>query len=366
MRVDKPLIEFRKTFKMNYVKKYLGKDIRDLNLADIRNYFHDPKQESDTIEYKSFHIHNQSNYSHKEAAIIKTICGLLNSEGGMIIWGAPIEKTDEDTGMKYYEGELSLINRVLDKDSFVAKISQSIIPMPANVQIEIIEKEGFCACIIQVKKSRTKPHRYKDRYWMRLDGQTHVAPHHYIKALMNEVTYPNLESHIKILGVQMVEWTLHDLVLTHGEEYLELNINQYIINWSGHMNEEQVMFQVITERGIFKNSVYPQYTDNYRFEGKVFRPRKKHEILYYGEPVLDSLSIIIDPNELTENREFDIIIVFGGIKSPQKRSYYTISIEKSEDKEVLAEIIRKDENKLVVESHEEMGFTKNDLLDNMQ
>ena len=129
---------------MKFVEKYLAKDIRDLTMQDIRSYFTNPRQESDTIEYKSYFNRNQNNHGHKESAILKSICGLLNSEGGMIIWGAPVEQTNQDTGLKEYQGDLSLIDRTIDKDSFVSKISQLITPIPSNILVEIIPEGDSC------------------------------------------------------------------------------------------------------------------------------------------------------------------------------------------------------------------------------
>lgn len=73
---------------MSYSQSYFGKELSDLTFADIENYFVDEKEESDKIELKSYHNHNSSEKDHKdkENGVLKTICGLLNSEGGQIVW----------------------------------------------------------------------------------------------------------------------------------------------------------------------------------------------------------------------------------------------------------------------------------------
>lgn len=350
---------------MNFVDYYIGKNLSSIEITDLQTYFQDVKHESDTIEYKSYFIRHQNNHKHKENSIIKTICGMLNSEGGMIIWGSPIEQTNDQTQRKEFNGELSLLDRIIDKDSFVSRISQSIVPLPTGIKLRIATNGNECACVIEVQKSESRPHRFDGRYWVRLDGQTQLAPHHYVEALIKEVRYPIIECYLKVEEYKKEEWTLYGLGFQRGKQYIWIAIRYYIFNWSGHINEEDVMLQIVTERGKFLESIYPHKSSNYRFEGKVYRPSNVHDILYYGEPLTENFYIIMDPEEVKGVNEFDLIMTIGGRKSPQKWSTYRTNLAQLESGNINEGLTIIEENKLVIDSHSELGKTKNQILNDL-
>ena len=123
---------------MNYIESYLNKsNIIDLQLGDIESYFQKEKEESDKIEFKSF-VDDMNRISEKESTIIKSICAFLNSEGGIIIWGAPIGRKVEGKKEKVFSGELSPVERLYEKDEFINKITNLITPQPTGVQFHRI------------------------------------------------------------------------------------------------------------------------------------------------------------------------------------------------------------------------------------
>ncbi|WP_159023958.1 hypothetical protein [Formosa sp. L2A11] len=67
----------------NYAEKYFGKDLEELEYADISNFFIESKEESDKIEYKAFHP-DYGNFNQNLDGVIRGICGfspqvILNS-----------------------------------------------------------------------------------------------------------------------------------------------------------------------------------------------------------------------------------------------------------------------------------------------
>jgi predicted HTH transcriptional regulator len=77
---------------MFYTPLLFGKNtLTDLKAEDLRRYFSEPKEESDKLEFKSFPLiagkHDHS--GEREKAVLRTICAFLNTEGGILIWGAP-------------------------------------------------------------------------------------------------------------------------------------------------------------------------------------------------------------------------------------------------------------------------------------
>lgn len=77
---------------MKYSQIQFGKDLYDLVYDDILEFFDTEKEESLNLEFKSYPA--QGSAQEKENSVMKATCGLLNSEGGIIIWGAPTEIRD--------------------------------------------------------------------------------------------------------------------------------------------------------------------------------------------------------------------------------------------------------------------------------
>ncbi|MET3537211.1 ATP-binding protein [Chryseobacterium limigenitum] len=101
---------------MSYSLSILGKNIFDLNYQDIEVFFQSEKEENLNLEFKSYV--NLGQYKEKENVIKKSVCALLNSEGGIIIWGAPVEIRDADGNTKA-SGALTPFSTTLDKDRLI-------------------------------------------------------------------------------------------------------------------------------------------------------------------------------------------------------------------------------------------------------
>lgn len=347
---------------MDFIENVLGKKIEQLTVDDIKEYFLEPKVESDSIEYKSYHIHGQNNHGHKEQAVIKTICGMLNSEGGVIIWGAPVEELNEESEEKEYQGELSLITVRVEKDAFISKVSQSIIPMPKGVKCQVIEQDGEYLCLIEVQRSDYLPHRYKDRYWIRLDGQTKVAPHHYLEAMMKQVKYPNIELHVQLQGLNLENYGWRDEYFQYNTQYYFLELRHFIINFSGYINGKDVNLQFVTGKGRFLDYRDPNERDNFIYDGRVYRPKQSIPILYYGEPHYKTHFILIEPEEIADEDHFDLVATIGGSNSPLKMATFKVHLDelRNENLDHALEIV--EDNQIIKDMHHEKGLSKDELL----
>ena len=348
------------------IKRLFGKDIDELELADLEEYFNSAKEESDIIEYKSYEVKHQNNHKEKEKVILKTLCAFLNSGGGILIWGAPIESTNEN-GIKYYKGELSLINRLIHKDNFMSKIVNRIIPITDSVNIHSISEDGVsCAVVFMVKPSMYKPHQSDGRYWMRLDGQTKTAPHHYVEALMRQVKYPNIEGYLAIKSISNVILD-RNIGFKTNHKYYKVEVEFFIFNFSGLINEEKLSISLVSLSGKFGNYDLDGFRQKHRAHGYVYFNNNATETLYYGEPYSEKHILFLDPDELKEsNNEFEIWLLFGGRKSPQKRSTYKydfhIITDNPNTKDLL---IEKDENKLAIDKVLELGKSKEAMIDEL-
>ena len=104
---------------INYSEQYFGKDLNDLSYEDIVDFFAVEKEESDKIEFKAFHP-DFGNFNKNLEGVIRGICAFLNSNGGILIWGAPLgQKVDERV---IFQGALSPVTELKEKDSLISKI----------------------------------------------------------------------------------------------------------------------------------------------------------------------------------------------------------------------------------------------------
>ena len=113
---------------MDICKIVFGKSIDDLSYKDIENYFNEEKSESDQVEYKSINEKADSQPSFQKLA--ETVCGFLNSNGGVLVWGAPRGIKKEKRNEKIFVGPLTPSFSLIEKDKFINKISNLITPIP--------------------------------------------------------------------------------------------------------------------------------------------------------------------------------------------------------------------------------------------
>lgn len=285
---------------MSYSKSILGKDIFDLNYQDIELFFQNEREESLNLEFKSYV--NQGPYKDKENAIKKSVCAFLNSEGGILIWGAPIETRDADGNTKA-SGALTPFVTTLDKDKLINILSSTIIPMPIDIKVNFLnDGNGNYVVIIEVPKSIERPHQNDNKYYIRLDGQTKVAPHYLIKALIQGKDFPVIRGHLRLKNIAIYG---NDIFLTF--KYVIFNTSQF-------NNELSAFMRIITYPG---NIMINQTLMGSTYD-EVF------PILSHGRPIMSSFAIKLSAAQV--QNEIAITFQFGGEKSPSKISTYKYNI----------------------------------------
>ncbi|HNF49779.1 MAG TPA: ATP-binding protein [Chitinophagales bacterium] len=298
---------------MGYAKSFLGKELYEISYADVEYFFKDVKEESDKIEFKSFYSNDEKHFNHKESGIIRAICGMLNSDGGLIIWGAPMGKSISGRKEKIYEGSLSPLEISIEKDAFISKISNVISPSPKGIKFQRLEKNGKYVYLVEIPQSEYAPHQYNNVYWMRLDGQTRAAPHHYIEALFKKITYPNLQGKLIL-----------DSVTTSESSYVQAKIKIEIANKSLFQNEHDIFIKLIAENSfIVSNDFGKPVKDKGDKQGSEMIVEQAKSILYHLSPLRNYFSILL-MKEKDENKKFSFILIFGGKASPLKMSKYIL------------------------------------------
>lgn len=311
-----------------------NKDIHELELLDIEKYFKaTPFEESDSLEYKSYAADKQKgNHKGKEEAILKTICGFLNSEGGVIIWGAPESKLFN--GEQKLEKELSPFIGVVNKDSFISKVLHRIIPSPQGIKcnpIQISDTESII--IIEVPKSTYRPHQLNSKYYMRADGQTIIAPHHYIEALFKQVSYPILTGKIELRS------TNKRIIEKVGRLFIECEINLIVENRSMYLNEKNLSISLVVD------NTYQTLRD------------EVHLVAHYGKPIIKVEKIHLPIQYMYSLNRSEIAVMFGGEKSPIRVSRYLLEFKlddsKVNDEIKFIELVGKEENKFPFEQDDD-------------
>lgn len=326
---------------MSYSKLYFGKELTELNFNDIENFFIEEKEESNKIEFKSYYDPEEKNHTEKETGVIRAICGLLNSEGGIVIWGSPVGKKVEGKKEKIFKGELSPANKLIEKDSFISKVTDLITPAPKGINFKSVEKFGKYVYIIEVEQSFYSPHQFRNIYYMRIDGQTKPAPHHYIEALFRKVTFPKLEGYVKI----------DDSGIAGSQLYI--TFSSMIFNKSRLQNEENLYYRIFVFPGSFQYHSNDLREDRYySFPGDMI-VNKASKTLYYNQPMNNTETVFITTAEIQKHNEVRILLYFAGKKSPLMVSEYSIS-----NREILA----KSKNITIVEENAYM-YERSDKLD---
>ncbi|GAA4449137.1 ATP-binding protein [Rurimicrobium arvi] len=286
---------------MKYSVAIFGKDLYNLTYEDLERFFSSEKEETLNLEFKSFN--NQGSYKDKEKVIFKSVCALLNSEGGIIIWGAPSETKDANGNAKA-TGALTPFDEGLDRDKLINKISSNIIPMPIGIRVMPLKNgdSNNAVIVIEVDKSIDRPHQFDNRYFLRLDGQTRIAPHYLIKALIQGKDFPVLRGHIKL---RRITTSANSVVLT---------FTKLLFNTSQFNNEINAFISIIAYPG---DIVVNRTNYNNRNDDTV-------PILTHGRPLLSHFDVIVSSKDL--NKPLTIGLQFGGEKSPSKISSYVYNL----------------------------------------
>ncbi|MFO7853314.1 MAG: AlbA family DNA-binding domain-containing protein [Bacteroidota bacterium] len=339
---------------MNYSENYLGKSLTDLQYTDIETFFGEEQEETNRLEFKSYSVAH-SNFNENIEGVIRGICAFLNSDGGLLIWGAPEGIKIVGRQEKVFLGELSPVPELKEKDWLINKISDSITPLPVGINIHTLEKNGSYVYVFEIQKSKYSPHQFKNTYFARLDGQNKPAPHYLIEALFKKITFPRIEGFIKPDKIFRDETNY----------YLDLTI--FLFNFSELQNEEDVSFRLVCPQGIFTKSQIHQYQNMYSYGGHQLIHKELIKVLHFGWPNIHTERLKFIPDDLLDNHQnkVELLLSFGGKYSPLKSSDYKLNFanidwNNQDDPNYL--IVELNENILLSELQRKLNKTREDTL----
>jgi len=312
---------------INYSQNILGKNLQELTIDDVQNYFVEQRLETDTLEFKSFPA--QTDFDALMIKILKTICGFLNGSGGLLILGAPGKTVVGN--VDYFQGNLTPVPVQKAVDWFINKISSSITPMPIDISVKIILIEQSYIYLFEVQESKFKPHQFSHIYYIRLDGQTKPAPHYIVQALMRQITYPDLRAAIRLNAFQNNGWaTTSKLAIA-------------IFNFSQLQNEENYNYAITLVGGakFWDGNVFGDDIKILMHNAQLIHKPIKQP-LHFGIPYVRTFEITI-PNHFDELK---IMLSFGGKLSPSKVCIYSLNNHNFNSHNPQANIVIDKENEM--------------------
>ncbi|MET1257778.1 ATP-binding protein [Flagellimonas sp. DF-77] len=176
-----------------FISKIFGVDDDELTISQVQDFFKYEQQETSILEFKSGTVDVDSIY--------KEVTAFLNTEGGLLIIGAPVEKTKTSDRVKvtFCQGSLTQ-SKFKSKDWLVQKIATNIIPSPISIKVKELEYMNGKIFLVDVPQSVTPPHQSSldKRYYIRLDSETKPAPHGIVAALFDKRRAPELDTVTRI------------------------------------------------------------------------------------------------------------------------------------------------------------------------
>jgi|GEM_PF-776126 len=306
----------------SFAQAQFGKPLDQITADDLRTYFSTERDESLTLEFKSFY-QKEGDIKHKENGVLRTICAFLNATGGLVIWGAPIG-TKNAEGEKVFVGDLSPVERRYSKDDFISKVSNRIVLLAAGIQFHSVEVEdNKFVYLIDVPESTTKPHQFDNIYYIRLDGQTKIAPHYLVDAMFKQVRRPELEGYMRVTSWKFVRGEGLDSSGRSAPNYYILRMQILIVNVTPTINDTDVYFHLTSRLGTLTSGV--REVSNGDDEHEINFPNAA-PIISFSLPVERTITYRVKSSaihNLVDPTDF-IVLSFGGTSSATKLSKYTI------------------------------------------
>lgn len=167
---------------MYYSEVFFKKDIYNITESDIIDFFQNSPEESSILKLKSGET--------KIETIYQEVCALHNTQGGLIITGAPRPRKEENR--EFFDGELTR-SFLRNKDWLYQKISSNVSPAPSGLRIHDVKmSDSRYIQIIDIPKSLYPPHQCLNNgiYYLRFETESRFAPHGLVEAMFNRRQEP--------------------------------------------------------------------------------------------------------------------------------------------------------------------------------
>jgi len=277
----------------DYCYLLLGKKIYNLQEEDLVNFFKNEQEETNTLEFKSGKV--------EILKLCKEICAFLNTEGGLIIIGAPEEKTKTINKSKYNvcQGELTS-SQFINKDWLYKKIYSRITPIPTNLKIQEIIGNKKKYFVIEVNQSQNPPHQLdaEGRYYIRIEREAKPAPHGIIQSLFDRRQKPKPNAFFYFKNINNYKLKT-EIVITNDSKITAENINGYISIYG----VRNIIIHDANKRNsiTFKNKTFDIRISNLSYLIKGLTTSINIEIEHFKNPFLLQIVLWCKHSELYQN-----------------------------------------------------------------
>jgi hypothetical protein len=184
------------------VNTLFNKPLSQVSFKDVQEFFSIDQEETSTLEFKSGRVSLETIY--------KSVSAMLNTEGGLIIIGAPEEKQVEGDKRKVCRGDLTPSKIAKTSESLNQLLCSHVIPVSLGMVIHRIPVDDGGVFLVDVPKSLSPPHQVSDSgaYYLRVDKRVTPAPHGLVEALFNRRRQPNLVVDLELVENQNWLYTL--------------------------------------------------------------------------------------------------------------------------------------------------------------
>lgn len=178
----------------------LGKDIYEIQDSDLIEFFATEQEETALLEFKSGEVTLEK--------LCREIAAFANTEGGVVIVGAPREKEIKRGAdvIKTCTGALTS-STFRNKDWLSQKIASQVVPFPVGVRIQELSVVDGKRFIVEVPQSSNPPHQISSEgaYYLRLEREARPAPHGLVQALFTARRKPSLRSSLQHIRLDKVQ-----------------------------------------------------------------------------------------------------------------------------------------------------------------
>ena len=168
---------------MSFIESIIGERPENIGITQVQSFFASNPRESQHLEFKSGDV--------ELLKIQKEICAFLNSEGGLLVLGAPRE------GDETFQPDL---NHFPDSNLLLNQIANGIDPTPPGIKIYQIAGDDGSIFLVEVPQSQTPPHQLSGSgvYYMREAAVSRPAKHHEVERLILQRRKASLDLKIEI------------------------------------------------------------------------------------------------------------------------------------------------------------------------
>lgn len=241
---------------MTICESIFQKKLYDLTVADLEAFFAEPQEENAILEFKEGSTDVQK--LHKEVA------AFLNTEGGLLIYGAPRElEHPQKKGYKVAQGALTG-SKIRDRDVIMRSLGTGISPAPSGIKIQALEVADGTVYVLEIPQSMTPPHQEaaKGAYYLRLEREAKPAPHGLVAAMFNKRQRPvlGLLTKTQAFGKDAIKLTIQVVNLSPVTAYdlgylLELNGVKQLL--SAAPNDRSTLSdELVSSSHVDKGSIY--------------------------------------------------------------------------------------------------------------